>query len=60
MMKEVSVIFLVLALLSPSYGADETVSFPAAMMTVPELTNYQTYVDLRRSRGGRGCPAAEF
>ncbi|MCH2355765.1 MAG: M14 family metallopeptidase [Pseudomonadales bacterium] len=40
-MKEVSVIFLVLALLSPSYGADETVSFPAAMMTVPELTNYQ-------------------
>ena len=41
MMKEVSVIFLVLALLSPSYGADETVSFPAAMMTVPELTNYQ-------------------
>ena len=41
MMKEVSVIFLVLALLSPSYGADETVSFPAAMMTIPELTNYQ-------------------
>ena len=40
-MKEVSVIFLVLALLSPSYGADETVSFPAAMMTIPELTNYQ-------------------
>ena len=41
MMKEVSVIFLVLALLSPSYGAHETVSFPMAMMTVPELTNYQ-------------------
>lgn len=41
MMKQVSVIFLVLALLSPSYGADEMVSFPMAMMTVPELTNYQ-------------------
>ncbi|MCH8264579.1 MAG: hypothetical protein IIC10_04195, partial [Proteobacteria bacterium] len=40
-MKQVAVIFLVLALLSPSYGADEMVSFPEAMMTIPERTNYQ-------------------
>ncbi len=39
-MKAVSIIPLVLALLPPSYGAEEPLSFPEAMMTIPERTNY--------------------
>ena len=39
-MKAVSIISLVLALLPPSYGAEEPLSFPEAMMTIPERTNY--------------------